>query len=120
MRQRIPSRVAACAILLVVGAHSASRQPAEATVAETCGTWLHLTAEENKVVERADGVLVMYIRTGAGVIWQSLSEDRGRTQSPGEPTKIANPGSRFSIRRGPSERLPPREPPMTAVGSETP
>lgn len=58
-------------------------------------------ALENMIVERSDGVLVMYIRTGAGVIWQSLSEDRGRTWGPGEPTGIPNPGSRFFVRRLP-------------------
>ena len=56
-------------------------------------------ALENMIVERADGTLVMFMRTGAGVIWQSLSSDQGRTWSPGEPTRIPNPGSRFFIRR---------------------
>jgi hypothetical protein len=55
-------------------------------------------ALENMIMERRDGTLVMYIRTGAGVIWQSLSTDRGLTWSAGEPTTIANPGSRFFIR----------------------
>ncbi len=55
-------------------------------------------ALENMIMERRDGTLVMYIRTGAGVIWQSLSTDRGLTWSAGEPTHIANPGSRFFIR----------------------
>lgn len=56
-------------------------------------------ALENMIIERADGTLLMYIRTGAGVIWRSVSHDRGRTWSPGEPTAIPNPGSRFFIRR---------------------
>ncbi len=55
-------------------------------------------ALENMIMERRNGTLVMYIRTGAGVIWQSLSTDRGLTWSAGEPTPIANPGSRFFIR----------------------
>jgi len=55
-------------------------------------------ALENMIVERRDGSLVMYLRTGAGVIWQSKSADSGRTWTPGEPTKIPNPGSRFFIR----------------------
>jgi predicted neuraminidase len=55
-------------------------------------------ALENMIVERGDGSLVMYIRTGAGVIWRSVSADCGFTWSPGEPTAIANPGSRFFIR----------------------
>ena len=56
-------------------------------------------ALENMIVERRDGSLLMYIRTGSGVIWRSVSQDRGRTWGPGEPTTIANPGSRFFIRR---------------------
>ncbi len=56
-------------------------------------------ALENMIVERTDGSLVMYIRCGAGVIWQSVSQDRGRSWSPGEPTRIPNPGSRFHVRR---------------------
>lgn len=55
-------------------------------------------ALENMIIERVDGVLLMLIRTGAGVLWQSLSDDRGLTWSPGTPTAIANPGSRFFIR----------------------
>jgi predicted neuraminidase len=59
-------------------------------------------ALENMIVERRDSVLVMYIRTGAGVIWQSVSRDRGLTWSAGAPTTIANPGSRFHVRRLPT------------------
>lgn len=55
-------------------------------------------ALENMIMECRDGSLLMYIRTGAGVIWQSVSYDRGRTWSAGGPTAIANPGSRFYIR----------------------
>ncbi len=56
-------------------------------------------ALENMIVERSDGSLVMYIRCGAGVIWQSISRDRGRSWSQGGPTSIPNPGSRFHVRR---------------------
>ena len=41
----------------------------------------------------------MLIRTGSGVLWESHSTDRGRTWSPATATTIANPGSRFFIRR---------------------
>jgi len=58
-------------------------------------------ALENMIVERTDGSLVMYIRCGAGVIWQSVSHDRGRSWSEGGPTAIPNPGSRFHVRRLP-------------------
>ena len=61
-------------------------------------------ALENMIVERRDATVVMYIRTGSGVIWRSTSADRGRTWSAGEPTTIANPGSRFFIRRLPDGR----------------
>ncbi len=56
-------------------------------------------ASENMIVERRDGSVLMYIRTGSGVIWQSISIDKGRTWSEGRSTAIANPGSRFHIRR---------------------
>jgi predicted neuraminidase len=56
-------------------------------------------ALENMIVERRDGSLWMLIRTGAGVLWESISHDRGRTWGPGAPTAIVNPGSRFFIRR---------------------
>jgi predicted neuraminidase len=62
-------------------------------------------ALENMVVERRDGSLWMLIRTGAGVLWQSVSHDRGATWSTGWPTAIVNPGSRFYIRRLASGRL---------------
>jgi predicted neuraminidase len=55
-------------------------------------------ALENMLVERNDGSVWMLIRTGAGVIWQSHSTDGGETWSPGQPTNIANPGSRFFVR----------------------
>ena len=62
-------------------------------------------ALENMIVERLDGTLWMLIRTGAGVIWQSISHDRGRTWSVGSPTDIVNPGARFFIRRLASGQL---------------
>ncbi len=58
-------------------------------------------ALENMFVERKDGSIVMYIRTGAQVLWQSISADGGRTWSEGSPTSIANPGSRFYIHKLP-------------------
>ena len=62
-------------------------------------------ALENMIVERQDGRLWMLIRTGSGVLWQSFSEDGGRTWSEGTPTTIVNPGVRFFIRRLASGRL---------------
>ncbi len=62
-------------------------------------------AIETMIVERRDGVLWMLIRTNSGVIWQSFSRDRGHTWSPGEPSCIVNPGTRFFIRRLQSGRL---------------
>ncbi len=41
----------------------------------------------------------MLMRTGTGVLWQSYSADRGRTWTEPAATTIANPGSRFFIRR---------------------
>jgi len=58
-------------------------------------------ALENMIIERQDGTLAMYIRTGAGVLWLSLSMDRGLSWSSGIPTTISNPGSRFYLRQLP-------------------
>lgn len=62
-------------------------------------------ALENMIVECRDGRLWMLIRTGGGVLWESLSSDRGRTWSEGSPTPIINPGVRFFVRRLASGRL---------------
>ncbi|HPU84645.1 MAG TPA: sialidase family protein [Candidatus Latescibacteria bacterium] len=62
-------------------------------------------ALETMIVERRDGVLWMLIRTGSDRLWQSFSHDRGRTWSPGERSRIVNPGTRFFIRRLQSGRL---------------
>jgi len=62
-------------------------------------------ALENMIVERRDGKLWMLIRTGAGVLWESFSSDRGRTWTESAPTGIVNPGVRFFIRRLASGRL---------------
>lgn len=56
-------------------------------------------ALENMIVELRDGRLWMLIRTGSGVLWESYSADRGRTWSEATASTIANPGSRFFIRR---------------------
>jgi hypothetical protein len=56
-------------------------------------------ALENMMVELRDHRLWMLIRTGSGFLWESYSSDRGRTWSEPAQTTIANPGSRFFIRR---------------------
>ena len=56
-------------------------------------------ALENMVVELKDGRLWTLIRTSSGVLWQSFSEDKGKTWSEGSATTIKSPGSRFFIRR---------------------
>ena len=53
---------------------------------------------ENMIVELKDGRLWMLIRTEK-VLWESRSSDKGRTWTPGSPTTIATPHSRFFIRR---------------------
>jgi predicted neuraminidase len=60
---------------------------------------------ENMIVERRDGRLWMLIRTRSGVLWESFSDDRGRTWSEGRATTIVNPGSRFFVRRLNSGRV---------------
>lgn len=56
-------------------------------------------ALENMITELRDGRLWMLIRTRGGFLWESYSTDRGRTWSDGAAMTIANPGSRFFIRR---------------------
>jgi hypothetical protein len=53
---------------------------------------------ENMIVELKDGRLWMLIRTEK-VLWENHSSDKGRTWTPGRPTTIATPHSRFFIRR---------------------
>ncbi|NBN95226.1 MAG: exo-alpha-sialidase [Verrucomicrobia bacterium] len=53
---------------------------------------------ENMIVELKDGRLWMLIRTEK-VLWESHSSDKGITWTPGRPTSIATPHSRFFIRR---------------------
>ena len=53
---------------------------------------------ENMIVELKDGRLWMLIRTEK-VLWESHSSDKGRTWTPGRPTSIPTPHSRFFIRR---------------------
>jgi predicted neuraminidase len=62
------------------------------------------TADEHMIVERNDGSLWMLVRTRYG-IGESFSHDAGVTWSPGQPSTIAGPVSRFFIRRLRSGRL---------------
>jgi AraC-like DNA-binding protein len=54
--------------------------------------------DEHMVIERRDGKLWMLVRTTYG-IGESFSGDQGRTWSPGRPTRLGGPNSRFFIRR---------------------
>jgi hypothetical protein len=60
--------------------------------------------DEHMVIERADGVLWMLVRTKGG-IGQSISTDGGTTWQPGQPSELSPVGSRFFIRRLDSGRL---------------
>jgi len=60
--------------------------------------------DEHQIVELRDGRLWMLVRTAYG-IGQSYSSDGGCTWSPGAPSAIPGPGSRFFIRRLQSGRL---------------
>lgn len=62
------------------------------------------TFDEHMLIERHDGSLWMLVRTKYG-IGQSTSTDGGKTWSPGTPSGIAGPDSRFFIRRLSSGRL---------------
>ncbi|MCC6679781.1 MAG: exo-alpha-sialidase [Phycisphaeraceae bacterium] len=54
--------------------------------------------DEHMFVERKDGSIWVLVRTRYG-IGQSFSTDGGKTWSPGEPSGIPHPVSRFFIRR---------------------
>lgn len=56
-------------------------------------------ALECMVTELKDGRLWMLIRTGAGFLWESHSDDKGRTWTEATASTITSPGSRFFIRR---------------------
>ncbi|WP_395740385.1 sialidase family protein [Prosthecobacter sp.] len=56
-------------------------------------------ALECMITELKDGRLWLLTRTGAGFLWESHSSDKGRTWTEAKPSTIANPGSRFFIRR---------------------
>jgi len=60
--------------------------------------------DEHMIVECKDRSLWMLVRTRHG-IGQSTSMDGGHTWSPGTPTTLGGPGSRFYIRRLRSRRL---------------
>ena len=60
--------------------------------------------DEHMIVERRDGSLWMLVRTSYG-IGESVSRDGGATWSPGGPSGIPHPVSRFHIRRLRSGRL---------------
>ncbi|MCB1276831.1 sialidase family protein [Prosthecobacter sp.] len=56
-------------------------------------------ALECMITELKDGRLWLLTRTGGGFLWESHSEDKGRTWSKAVQSTITNPGSRFFIRR---------------------
>lgn len=60
-----------------------------------------VSSQEPGVVELADGTVLMFIRSGAGEQYRSLSTDRGETWSAPQPMGVASPQSPASI-----ERLP--------------
>lgn len=60
--------------------------------------------DEHMIVERTDKSLWMLVRTTYG-IGESASRDQGVTWSPGKPTRLGGPNSRFYIRRLRSGRL---------------
>ena len=52
--------------------------------------------DEHSIIERRDGSLWTLVRTAYG-IGESVSNDRGYTWSPGKPSSLGGPGSRFII-----------------------
>ncbi|MCA9125446.1 MAG: exo-alpha-sialidase [Planctomycetales bacterium] len=61
-----------------------------------------IAAQEPGIVELRDGRLMMWIRTDAGLQYQSHSENRGETWSPFVATSIASPRSPATIERIPA------------------
>ena len=60
---------------------------------------------EPMVIQRTDGSLWMLTRTRKTVLWQSTSEDRGRTWTPLAPTNIINPSTRFYLGKSSSGNI---------------
>jgi hypothetical protein len=60
-----------------------------------------VSSQEPGVVELSDGRVLMFIRSGAGEQYRSLSTDRGETWSAPEPMGVASPQSPASIERIP-------------------
>lgn len=56
-------------------------------------------ALECMITELKDGRLWLLTRTGGGFLWESYSTDQGRSWGEPKASAIANPGSRFFIRR---------------------
>lgn len=56
-------------------------------------------ALECMITELKDGRLWLLTRTGSGFLWESHSSDKGKTWDEPKASTIANPGSRFFIRR---------------------
>ena len=56
-------------------------------------------ALECMIIELKDGRLWLLTRTGSGFLWESHSSDKGQTWAEPKASTIANPGSRFFIRR---------------------
>ncbi len=56
-------------------------------------------ALECMITELKDDRLWLLARTGGGFLWESHSSDKGRTWTEAKASTIANPGSRFFIRR---------------------
>jgi hypothetical protein len=62
------------------------------------------TFDEHSIIELTDGTLWLLARARYGV-GESYSIDQGQSWSPGQPSAIAGPNSRFFIRRLRSGRL---------------
>ncbi|MCB1207100.1 MAG: exo-alpha-sialidase [Verrucomicrobiae bacterium] len=60
-----------------------------------------VAAQEPGLIERKDGSLLMYIRTGAGELYRSESRDLGMNWSDPEPMGVASPQSPATIERIP-------------------
>ncbi len=90
--------------------------------------------QEPGVVELQDGRLLMWMRTNAGVQYESVSTDRGATWSPPRPGPLASPLSPATLARSPwagelvavwndhggDHPFPASEPGYWAVGVRTP
>ena len=85
--------------------YSESRDNGNTWIRKEAGEKMPTDFDESMILERTDGSLWMLARCFAGVLAESISTDGGEHWSPGAPTRIPSPFSRFFLRRLQSGRV---------------